>query len=80
MGKPIAGKQRALGRELERLLPSGAIGAYRDLCGGLFGDTLDDVIRFALISFLHDRATTLGQYFRRDEPRDRIRRKDLEEL
>jgi hypothetical protein len=58
MGKAIA-THRALGREMERILPAGAIARYRDLCGGLFGETLDDVIAFALISFLHDRAATL---------------------
>jgi len=52
-------------RELERILPPAALSRYLDLCGGIFGDTLDDVIRFALITFLHDRVATL-QYF---EPR-----------
>jgi hypothetical protein len=61
MGKVIA-SHRALGREMERILPEAAIARYRDLVGGLFGDTLDDVIAFALISFLHDRAATL-KYF-----------------
>lgn len=61
MGKPIA-KHRALGREMERILPAGAIARYRDLVGGLLGDNLDDVIRFALIAFLHDRAATLKHF------------------
>lgn len=63
MGKPI-GKHRALGREMERILPAAAIDRYRDLVGGLLGDNLDDVIRFALISFLHDRAETLKHFER----------------
>ena len=32
---------------------------YELLEGGLLGDTLDEVLQFALIAFLHDRVTRL---------------------
>lgn len=81
MGKAIA-THRALGREMERILPPATIARYRDLVGGLFGETLDDVLRFALISFLHDRAATLTHF--EHAPGELIvaprRRKDREAL
>ena len=75
MGKAIA-THRALGRELERILPASTIARYRDLVGGLLGDTLDDVIAYALISFLHERAATLEHL----EPRWRKDREALSAL
>lgn len=35
---------------------------YRLLEGGLFGDTIEDVVTFALISFLHDRIGDLSKF------------------
>jgi hypothetical protein len=61
MGKAIA-THRAFGRELERVLPAAAIARYRDFVGGILGDNLDDVIAFALVSFLHDHATTSNHF------------------
>jgi hypothetical protein len=44
---------------LRKLLPAGAFVGYELLEGGLLGDTLDEVLQFALIAFLHDRVTRL---------------------
>ena len=34
-------------------LPSGAERFYQDIAGSFYGDTVEDVLRFALISWLH---------------------------
>jgi len=52
-------QRRRLEQLLRALLPSGAWVEYQLLVGGLFGDGLDDVVNFALISFLHDRIEKL---------------------
>jgi hypothetical protein len=58
-GEPGRSEMRAA---IEATLPAFAIVEYRMLVGGLFGDTLEDVVRHALISFLHDRALTLERF------------------
>lgn len=60
-------------------LPPGAEAFYRDIAGSFYGDTVDDVLRFALVSWLHDHSGTVTHVLEdRDSRLDDSRGKRVE--
>ena len=54
-----------LRKQLTRVAPKAVVETLSDLVGGLLGNNFDEVVAFALISFLHDRAGKLEELRRR---------------
>ena len=55
-------RNRQLRTYLKPILPEMLMAEYEALVGGLFGDTLEDVVTFALISFVHNNAKHIHDF------------------
>lgn len=63
-------RNRQLRTYLKPILPPMLMAEYDALVGGLFGDTLEDVVTFALLSFVHEHGATI-HLFEKPHPADR---------